>query len=139
MRWFLAALLLMALTLVPGSSNPPNLGSPYFSHVQDTFENVPKSVGVLILCRHRETVEDMMDIFEAQTNEKPSTYMLEKHIKVGECYQLPRPIEMSIDEVGPLRSNMVIVEGASLGQGIAYRAIRVQKFWTAMASVIYQR
>ena len=138
MRWILAAILLLELLLIPGPW-PRSQGSPYFTQVQSSFDNAPKTTMLKVACLHRETVEDIIDIWEAENqNAKPSQYMIGRHIKAGECIALPEPTEMAIDEYGPLRSTLVVPEGLLKGQGILYRTIRVKKYWTALGTVVQQ-
>lgn len=138
MRWILAAILLLELILIPGPWPRPQ-GSPYFAQVQSSFENAPKTALLKVACLHRETVEDIIDIWEAENkNAAPSQYVIGRHIRAGECIALPEPTEMTIDEYGPLRSTLVVPEGFPTGKGVLYRAIRIKKYWTAMRTVVHQ-
>jgi hypothetical protein len=136
MRWKLVLLvLLLPLFLLLPSERPPEPTAPRKEFVQKPWRIEPATVGVAVVCQHRATIEAIKEVLETEQVADSIKAMSAKAVKEGECWRLPEPIELPIEEYTKIGEVPFPVAGEDSRWSksvVLFEAVRVRNFWTLL-------
>jgi hypothetical protein len=126
-RWLLLIPAILLLTL-------PGLPEPSQPRPTKFFQTEPPTALVAVVCLHRSTVDQIIDLL--LTDQRPDQVkgVLRKEVALGECWTLPEPIEMEIAEyTTPSEQTFPVPDEDRWSRRVVlFEAIRVRSYWTIL-------
>lgn len=136
MRWKLAlAFLLLPLAFLLPLERIPEPTAPQKEYVQKPWRIEPTETVVALVCLHRATIDGIKAVLERDLNGGGVKPITAKAIKDGECWKLPEPTMLKIEEYGGLGDVIFPVpdeDSRWSKRVVLFEAVRVRNFWTLL-------